>query len=90
MNLDYTEQMTDEMIAELEEAARAVGIPLRELELIGQDTKIARRFVASVRQGDQDTFLDAVEWSHLKARLHSRQGRAPCSSSVVSRRAAHA
>lgn len=70
MDLDYATELSDTTIDRLEEAARAIGLPLRELELIGQDPALAARFVARVEQGEHDAFLDAVEWHRLEALLY--------------------
>lgn len=73
MELVYAPSLTDALIARLEEAARGVGLPLREIELLGQDRHLARAFVHSVQAGDQDAFLDSVDWDELHARLSQRR-----------------
>jgi hypothetical protein len=72
MELAYSPSLTDALIARLEEAARGVGLPLREIELLGQDPHIARAFVDSVQAGDHDAFLASVDWDALHARLAER------------------
>lgn len=72
MELAYSPSLTDALIARLEEAARGVGLPLREIELIGQDRHLARAFVDSVQSGDHDAFLSSVDWDGLHARLVER------------------
>lgn len=70
IDLDYDATIPDRTIDQLEEAARAVGLPLRELELIGQELEVAEAFVESVRQGHHQTFLDDVPWEALEGELY--------------------
>jgi hypothetical protein len=77
MELAYAPSMPDGLIARLEEAARGVGLPLREIELLGQDRFLARAFVDSVRAGDHDTFLSGVDWDALHERMQGRGIEAP-------------
>lgn len=72
MELDYAATLDDRLIHRLEEAARGIGLPLRELELIGQDRSLARSFVESVKAGEHERFLDRVDWSSLRRRLHEQ------------------
>lgn len=69
MDLDYENTLSRQMIDALEEAARSVGLPLREVELIGQDPNVARGFVDSVRGGRHVDFLEGVDWTRLERRL---------------------
>lgn len=80
MELAYAPSLTDALIARLEEAARGVGLPLREIELLGQDPHIARAFVDSVQSGDHDAFLTGVDWDGLYARLQDRGIEPPATS----------
>lgn len=72
MELAYAPSLSDGLIARLEEAARAVGLPLERIELLGQDPTLADGFVDSVRAGDHERFLDRVEWTRLQQRLADR------------------
>ncbi|PSG98383.1 hypothetical protein BRD56_00135 [Thermoplasmatales archaeon SW_10_69_26] len=72
MELAYAPSLPDGLIARLEEAARGVGLPLREIELLGQDRYLARAFVEAVRGGDHDVFLSGVDWDALYERLEGR------------------
>lgn len=75
MDLDYHATLTTPLIDRLEEAARAVGLPLREVELLGQDADVAEAFVASVEEGSHAVFLDELDWARLKGRLHDAAAR---------------
>lgn len=69
MDLDYQSTLSRQTIDALEEAARSVGLPLREVELIGQDPEVARGFVDSVRQGRHVDYLKEIDWTRLERRL---------------------
>lgn len=74
MDLDYSETLADDLIDALEEAARAVGLPLSQLELLGQHPAHAEAFVQHVRSGTHDGFLDRIDWSGLEVlRTHGWQ-----------------
>jgi hypothetical protein len=70
MDLDYDGNLSDDAVKRLEEAARAVGLALREVELLGQDASVAEAFVRSVREGRHHEFLDEIDWTRLQPRLH--------------------
>ncbi|MDX1611953.1 MAG: hypothetical protein R3185_06250 [Candidatus Thermoplasmatota archaeon] len=72
MNLAYAASLSPELICELERAARWTGLPLRELELLGQDPEHARAFVDHVARGTHATFLDQVAWTSLENALHDQ------------------
>lgn len=72
MDLDYAASLSPELICELERAARWIGLPLRELELLGQSHQQAQAFVESVDTGRHERFLDAVDWRQLEALLYDR------------------
>lgn len=75
MDMDYNPQITEEVVAELERAAREVGLPLHRLELLGQDPAMAAAFVESVDDGYHEDFLDVMDWESLE-RAHFRRRRA--------------
>lgn len=70
IDLDYAAELTDTTIDRLEEAARTVGLPLRELELIGQDAELADAFIESVQSGRHQAFVDGVDWTRLEGKLY--------------------
>lgn len=77
-DLDYDATVPGYVVDRLEEAARGVGLPLRELELLGQDLSTAEAFVESVQAGRYESFLDGVDWGVLEQRLYgSRQDLSP-------------
>lgn len=77
MNLDYTSSLSSQAVEALEEAARGIGLPLRKLELLGQDVETAEAFVEHVRAGEHERFLDEVDWEALDER---REAGTPTSS----------
>lgn len=77
MEFDYAPSLSSTLIANLEEAARGIGLPLREIELLGQDPYLAQAFVDSVRAGDHDVFLSGIDWDDLHGRLMDRTIAAP-------------
>lgn len=72
MNLDYAANLSPELVCELERAARWIGLPLREIELLGQSEEHAEAFVKSVDTGKHERFLDEVDWRQLESLLHDR------------------
>ncbi len=72
MNLDYAANLSPELVCELERAGRWIGLPLRELELLGQSREHTEAFVESVDTGTHEEFLDHVDWRLLQTLLHDR------------------
>lgn len=72
MDLAYNPTLSDGLVARLEEAARGFGLPLRQIELLGQDSVTAQGFVRSVRAGDTERYLQQVDFQRLEARLADR------------------
>ncbi len=72
-NLDYDLRLTESTLERLEEAARSIGLPLRELELLGQCPSTAHAFIESVQQGRHGAFLDRVDWHGLEHQLRTDQ-----------------
>lgn len=58
---------------DLQEAARGAGLPLWQLELLGQDETTATHFVEAVRRGEVRPFMEGVEWDVLEARYQARK-----------------
>lgn len=70
LDLDYAPSLSPELICELERAARWIGLPLRELELLGQDPERAEAFVESVDKDKHDALLDTIDWHALEQKLY--------------------
>lgn len=75
MDLDFHPGLPLEVRMDLTEAGRGAGLPLWQLELLGQDEATANRFTQAVRRGRTHAFLDAVEWDVLEARYQARRRR---------------
>lgn len=73
VELDYGPAVPDAVLRDLEGAARDVGLPLEQLELLGQDLLAALRFAASVREGDHQRFLADVDWDRLESAYRARK-----------------
>lgn len=75
MDLDFHPSMPLEVRVDLVEEGRAAGVPLWQLELLGQDDVIAEDFTEACRQDRAHDFLADVEWDVLEARYQDRQRR---------------
>lgn len=73
MQIEYSPHLDEALIADLEAAARRVGLALERLELLGQDEDIARSFVEAVECGMHETFLEIVSWDRLEDTLDRRR-----------------
>lgn len=65
MDLDYSPALPEGIARDLERAAGLVGLPLAELELIGQDPLTALCFIEAVHRGPTTSFFDEVDWDRL-------------------------
>lgn len=66
LELDYSPHVPLAELHALEQVARRVGLPLHELELLGQDRALAAAFVAAHSEGQEKAFLEEVDWDHLE------------------------
>lgn len=73
MDLDYAPSVPADVVADLEQAAGTVGLPLADLELLGQDLLAALGFIAAVNRGPTRSFLEGVDWGRLEAILRTRR-----------------
>lgn len=73
MDLDYDRAVPAAALSEMERAAREVGLPLEQLELLGQDAGRAREFAQRVRRGGWAAFLQRVDWDELDRARRARQ-----------------
>lgn len=60
---------------DLTDAARRAGVPLWQLELLGQDEAVAQAFIQAARQGDAHAYMRDVEWDVLETRYQARRRR---------------
>ncbi len=75
MDLDLHPALPLEVRMDLTEAARRVGVPLWQLELLGQDEAVAQAFIRAARQGNGQAYMRDVEWDVLEARYQARRRR---------------
>lgn len=73
MDLDFHPSLPLEVRVDLVEEGRDAGVPLWQLELLGQDEVTAERFAEACRQERAQAFLADVEWDVLEARYQDRQ-----------------
>ncbi len=73
MELDFHPGLALEVRMDLEEAGRRAGLPLWQLELIGQDETTAVQFTQAARRGEARGFLEEVDWDVLEARFQARR-----------------
>lgn len=73
MDLDFHPGLPLEVRVDLVDEGRSAGVPIWQLELLGQDEVIAFEFVQAARQDETDRFLEDVEWDVLEARYQDRQ-----------------
>jgi len=73
MDLDFHPGLPLEVRLDLTEAARSAGLPLWQLELLGQDEHVAQRFVDEARAGRASKTLETTEWDALEARYQARR-----------------
>ncbi len=66
LGLRYAPNLNPAIAANLELAGRQSGMPLGELELLGQDEAFALDFIASVVANRARLFLVGVDWEHLE------------------------
>lgn len=75
MDMDFHPSLPLEVRVDLVEEGRGVGLPLWQLELLGQDEVIAEAFAEACRQDRARPFLEDVQWDVLEARYQDRQRR---------------
>lgn len=73
LGLHYAPHIDPRILHNLERAARTCGLPLEQLELLGQCEMVAIDFVAATIQGDAHSFLANVDWDHLEGLYNSHQ-----------------
>lgn len=75
MDLDFHPSLSLEVRVDLQEAGRSAGLPLWQLELLGQDETTASEFTQAARRGEARAFLGDVDWDVLEARYQARRRR---------------
>ena len=72
LELDYDAHVPMSLLVRLERWARSIGLPMQQLELLGQDAKAAAGFINACAEGMEDEYLDTVSWGDLEAHLFGR------------------
>lgn len=72
MDLDYSPELTLNLRTCLERAAGRLGLPLADLELLGQDADVATRFIDAVTEGDAEVFLECLDRAALAQKRSDR------------------
>ncbi len=67
LGLRYAPYMNADVAKNLEIAGRHAGLPLSQLELLGQDEGVALDFVAAIIARRSQQFLATVDWDRLEA-----------------------
>lgn len=73
MDLDYDPRIPDDLLRDLERAARELGLPLHVIELLGQDRAVARGFLEACTNDRGPAFMDEVDLDRLERVLEARQ-----------------
>ena len=73
MDLDFEPTLPADVRVDLVMAAQRCGIPLQQLELLGQDESVARAFASSVRAGTGRAFLTGCDWDRLERLYDGRR-----------------
>ncbi len=73
LGLHYAPHLNAQTLDSLEMAGRQCGLPLAQLELLGQDEAVAREFVGSIVARRSIQFLAAVDWDRLEALYQSHK-----------------
>jgi hypothetical protein len=81
LDLDYAPHVPMATLHRLEAAARRMGLPLHQLELLGQDANVAEGFVMACMLGDSENFCLAVDWQELEERREAHDS--ACNGGVV-------
>lgn len=75
MDLDFHPGLALEVRVDLQDAGRSAGVPLWQIELIGQDETTAIEFTQAARRGNAQAYLAEVDWDVLEARYQARRRR---------------
>ncbi len=73
LGLAYDSRVDPHIIARLEGAARRVGLPLGDVELLGQSEVASMAFVSAVEGGKIRDFLATFDWAPLEAAMEVRR-----------------
>ncbi len=73
LDLDYSPHVPLQLLMDVETAGRAIGLPLNQMELIGQCPETSRRFVDAARRSEEEDFFHKdVDWGRLETLRSSR------------------
>lgn len=73
MDLNYNHRISDRVLREMERLARAAGLPLHVIELLGQEGAVARAFIRAARRDESESFLDRLDLHRLESLLTARE-----------------
>lgn len=73
MDLDFDPTLPADVRTDLMNAAHGVGVPLWQLELLGQDEVVARDFASAVRAGHGPAYLKTCDWARLEDVYEARK-----------------
>ncbi len=73
LGLHYAPHLNAHVVDNLERAGRQCGLPLAQLELLGQDETVALDFIASVIGRYTMRYLAEVDWDRLEALYQSHK-----------------
>ena len=74
LRLDYNCELPIGTILELEMHGKRDGLPLYQMELLGQTSETAAGYVSASNLGLQEAYLQAVLWERLENALYRRKG----------------
>lgn len=72
MRLDYDPRVSARLLTAMESRARRFGLDLATVELLGQDRRIAQRFLGAKDAADAQAFVARLDRGTLEARRQSR------------------
>jgi hypothetical protein len=73
LGLHYAPHLDSRILHNLEMAGRSIGLPLEQLELLGQCQSIAVEFTNAVISDCGQTYLACVDWNHLDGLYQSHR-----------------
>lgn len=71
--LDYAPQVPPEMLHELEQVGRRIGMSLYELEMLGQDASAIEKFLYDRQHRGHEAAVANAPWPVLEAQMGQRR-----------------
>lgn len=72
LDVDHAPDVPLSTLEALEQAARRTGLPLGDLELLGQTPESAQGFVSACQADAVPEYLESVDWDRLEAMRQER------------------